>query len=125
MDLNAQQMRILGEIVNSKLKGREERVFLIGDFNRPPIGAPFALLKKQTSLDDSWLQLGLPEISTFNDYGKLDFFNDSSQRIDWILFSSDLKPQSVTVDRYRQTRSGKEDVFPSDHFPVIGKFSFD
>jgi endonuclease/exonuclease/phosphatase family metal-dependent hydrolase len=87
-------------------------VILMGDFNNSPLGPIRKTLLEELHLKDPWIELGLVEETSHHG------FNGSSatngDRIDWILV-----PESFAVEEIRLEKISFENIFPSDHYPLL------
>lgn len=91
-------------------------VIVVGDLNAGPGSGPVRRLLASESphLLDAWRHANpaAPEQPTFNGWGE----RCEGARIDWILVSGGLEPESCTVDLRRV-----EGRWPSDHAPVVAR----
>ena len=90
-------------------------MILLGDFNESPKG------KVRKNILSNFELVDPVELSLEIDQGTHHKFNgDNSQtsRIDWILSSSNFK-----CEKFEICKDHEGNLFPSDHFPVWGKFN--
>jgi endonuclease/exonuclease/phosphatase family metal-dependent hydrolase len=92
-------------------------VLLIGDFNAAAgANKAYDILTAEKFFTDAWLaalEKHGEGVNTFNDFKPVKM---NGERIDWILTRGD-----VTVERTEVSTFGRDDQFPSDHFPVAAK----
>jgi endonuclease/exonuclease/phosphatase family metal-dependent hydrolase len=88
---------------------------LVGDFNLTPDTPGHGRLIEGAGLRDLWEALGKGESEAGTCH---DWDGKPKTRIDWILASPDLEPESIERSMYR--RDGR---YPSDHFPVVACFA--
>ncbi|MBY0518667.1 MAG: endonuclease/exonuclease/phosphatase family protein [Bacteriovoracaceae bacterium] len=93
-----------------ELKHADEYLVLMGDFNDSPASRTRELLTNHLNLFDAW---SAPEESTHHPFtGHF----PQGQRIDWILADQKDLIQKIYLDK-----SSRENLWPSDHFPVIAE----
>jgi len=108
-----EQAKVLCEQLNN-LNIDKLPIILMGDFNEGPKGKVREIIDEKLKLQDGWLQLDLPETGSFHKFqGEL----PDAERIDWILHSDLIKIDSIQLDK-----RVVEDLYPSDHFPVLATF---
>ena len=89
-------------------------VILMGDFNEGPSGEVRNQINSSSlNLKDSWTKK--EEGSHHRFTGK----NEDTVRIDWVMHSSSLSSKETSL-----VKDSKENLYPSDHFPVITTISF-
>lgn len=103
------------KLLNNKIKeiAGEKPVFVLGDFNFQPKSDPYNEITKAT-LNDSRLLLKTepkgPE-GTFNGFR---FGATHKRRIDFVFVNKKVGVKSYEVINY-----SKDQIYPSDHFPVL------
>ncbi len=103
---NAFKKRALqAELLTEQIKNSPYPIVLCGDFNDPPSSFTYHYLTQ--NLDDSFVEQGIGKGATFSR-------NVFSYRIDYILHSYHLSCLNFSVP----------EVDYSDHYPVIGEYSF-
>ena len=111
--------RILAERI--KVLPADVPVFILGDFNsKAEDSVPYAMLTASI-LKDAWptaKQRVGPAI-TWSAFAPPESGPDS--RIDWILYRGD----HITVDECETVLHHEGNRYPSDHFPVLAKFTLD
>ena len=108
-----QQAKVLKKLI-SQINSERLPYILCGDFNEGPTEAVHNELLSG-ELNDPWLELKLPEETSFHRFQK-NF--SQGKRIDWILSSKEITVPHILLDK-----SEKAPLFPSDHYPVIAHFS--
>lgn len=95
----------------------ENRVMVTGDFNELVGSEAWQILTGTLvyegvtgNLLDPWTELQIPEQGSFHGFTGI---ATSDRKIDWILHSQGLVPDSASVIQYAE-----EGHYPSDHFPV-------
>lgn len=98
---------------------------LMGDFNLSPTSDSHALFCGEKNLNgtagrfkDAWIAAGKTETGAGTYHGFKD--DQSGDRIDWILFTRELKIKNIQI--IRDNLFGR---YPSDHFPVAATFRFE
>lgn len=111
-----QQVRVLCEQIERNLD--PETVLLIcGDFNDAPNSiVREILLRFFPTLQDAWKLFNQQEETSHHAFNG-DY--QSGTRIDWIMLDERIKVIDCQMDK-----SHKAGKYPSDHFPVVCKFSF-
>lgn len=102
-----EQIKVLGDF----LKTHAHDYLLCGDFNESPEGDVFKFLTTECELTDPWKK---PEQTSFH---KFSGENENGFRIDWILHSKNFNNSTIEFDERSENK-----IWPSDHFPVLGKF---
>ena len=105
--------KLLNEKIN-KMAG-DKSVFVTGDFNFQPASAPYAETISQNLSDSRKIVESEPTGSegTMNGFRYGATFK---RRIDFIFVN-----QKVKVKKYEVINYSKDEIYPSDHFPVIIK----
>lgn len=95
--------------------------FLIGDFNEGAGDDSWRILTGDLTyentagdLEDPWTVLGLTEAGTFHGFDGI----AGTSRIDWLLHTKDV----VDIEAFIVS-DDFDGYYPSDHFPVFGRFS--
>ena len=104
---------LLNEIRKVNLKN--ECLIITGDFNESPSEEVRKNIVSQIDVFDP-IELGF-EVDQ-GTHHRFDGDNSGSTRIDWILAHKSLKCHAYKI--IKENKNGK---FPSDHFPVYGRFS--
>ena len=89
---------------------------LLGDFNSDPESAVVRALTATSDLEDSYSLVETPQgpIGTFQGFGSV----PDTARIDYIFFN----PKVLQAQTLRHVSLQKENLFLSDHWPVVVKF---
>jgi len=112
-ETRVKQARVLQEQI--KLINQDGHPYLIcGDFNEGPSEDVHQLLI-QSPLIDPWIELKLPEETSFHRFQE-NFKN--GKRIDWIVCTNEIEIPQIFLDKEINFP-----LFPSDHYPVIAHFS--
>jgi len=91
-------------------------IVLLGDFNESPFNGVREIIDNSNlGLTDAWLHFNQEEEASHHGFKG---FRKDGTRIDWILTSKELVPQSIQL--YKESEDG---IYPSDHFPVISEFT--
>lgn len=86
-------------------------LILMGDFNDAPDGKVRKMILEQFDLKDPWIEESIPEETSHHAFlGE----KSSGVRIDWILV-----PQAFAVEEIRLEKKSFNDIFPSDHYPLL------
>ena len=114
-ETRVEQIKVLLE-ETFKVNSSNEALLICGDFNEHPEGdVRNTLTSIRDNLFDPWSHHELEEETTYHKFkGKL----DSGSRIDWILADNRFESLEIKINK-----ESKEGIYPSDHFPVIAKFS--
>lgn len=99
-----------------KINSQNLPVILLGDFNEDPRGDVRNHITNRWNLNDAWNLLGKKEQGSFHQF---DGNTNHDMRIDWILTSEHFNCQNIYF--YQES---KENIFPSDHFPLFGVYQF-
>lgn len=89
----------------------DQSVVVTGDFNLPPTSLEHRRLLSLALVGGRHL---LDPLANHSGGSCHDFDGKPKQRIDWVLFSDDIKPAGAEVVTYNEQGS-----YPSDHFPVV------
>jgi endonuclease/exonuclease/phosphatase family metal-dependent hydrolase len=94
-----------------KLNEQNLPIILMGDFNDSPSGAIRKIIIDALELKDPWIEIANPEESSHHS-----FCGDekSGERIDWILI-----PLACAIDEIKLEKKSYDNVFPSDHYPLL------
>ena len=108
-EARAGQARTLLKLL-SDINGDHLPVIIVGDFNDTPDSLPYQILAEQ--YDDAWRRLHRPdeEVSTWHGFSGV----GQRGRLDWVLISPEVEVKAVKI-----LRTSYDNVFPSDHFPVL------
>lgn len=102
----------------AKLITPEQKLILLGDFNDSPFSEPRAVIEKNfPQLKDVWAQFNTEEETSHHGFNSE---INAGSRIDWILVDERIKACASYMDK---SHSG--DLYPSDHYPVIAKLSYE
>lgn len=94
-----------------KINMRNLPLILLGDFNDSPKGEIRKILLENLDLIDPWIELGHPEETSHHAFkGE----KEEGDRIDWILI-----PHSFMVEEIQLEKKSFNDIFPSDHYPLL------
>jgi endonuclease/exonuclease/phosphatase family metal-dependent hydrolase len=105
-----QQINVLTNEI-AQLNIRKLPVILMGDFNDSPTSSVRKIITERLHLKDPWIELGLPEETSHHSFkGEL----TSGDRIDWILV-----PEAFAVEDIHLEKKSFENIFPSDHYPLL------
>jgi endonuclease/exonuclease/phosphatase family metal-dependent hydrolase len=109
------QVRVLGKEIKRFWK-EDSSLIIMGDFNDSPESEVRTALKEEfKDLQDPWKSFNNVEETSHHSFkGKI----ENGARIDWIMVDRALKVESCFLDK-----TDRQGYFPSDHFPVICKFS--
>jgi endonuclease/exonuclease/phosphatase family metal-dependent hydrolase len=109
------QIQVLAE--ETKRHSKDQPLVVMGDFNDSPESAVRQQLQKELpDLVDSWKAFHAHEETSHHAFlGEM----ENGARIDWVMTDKSLKLLSSEMDKTE--RQGK---YPTDHFPIITKFSF-
>ncbi len=86
-------------------------LILMGDFNDSPDSTIRKIILEELDLKDPWIEEAIPEETTHHS-----FLGDKAEgaRIDWILV-----PQAFAVQDIRLEKKSFNNIFPSDHYPLL------
>lgn len=86
-------------------------LILMGDFNDSPGSIIRKIILEKLDLKDPWIEEAIPEETTHHS-----FLGDKAEgsRIDWILV-----PQAFAVQDIRLEKKSFNNIFPSDHYPLL------
>jgi endonuclease/exonuclease/phosphatase family metal-dependent hydrolase len=100
-----------------KINHQNLPVVITGDFNESPHEEVRSLLNIQCpDLYDPWIQLKNDEETS---YHKFDGKNPEGTRIDWIMVDKSFSVENIILEK--RDLNG---IYPSDHFFVLGSFTF-
>lgn len=103
------------KLVNEKIKAMadDKPVFVTGDFNFRPESEPYKTMVNQSLSDSKTISVSVPKGSkgTMNSFRYGATFK---HRIDFIFVNDKVK-----VNEYQVINYSKDEIFPSDHFPVM------
>jgi endonuclease/exonuclease/phosphatase family metal-dependent hydrolase len=105
-----QQVNVLINEIQ-KMNKLQLPIILLGDFNDSPKGAIRKTLIERLNLFDPWIKLGQPEETSHHGFRGS---NETGDRIDWILI-----PHSFVIEEIQLEKRSFNDVFPSDHYPLL------
>lgn len=94
-----------------KLNQQRLPLILMGDFNDSPMSAIRKTILEKLHLKDPWIELGHSEETSHHGFNGTAANGD---RIDWILV-----PEVFAVENIRLEKSSFENIFPSDHYPLL------
>lgn len=94
-----------------KINKEKLPLILMGDFNDSPNSAIRKLITEKLSLKDPWIEMGLPEETSHHGFTGVAANGD---RIDWILV-----PEAFAVEEIQLEKNSFENIFPSDHYPLL------
>lgn len=94
-----------------KLNEENLPLILMGDFNDSPNGRVREIILEQLDLKDPWIEAGLAEETTHHAFSGDKATGD---RIDWILI-----PKSFAIEEIKLEKKSFNDIFPSDHYPLL------
>ncbi len=105
-----EQVKVLIKEVQS-LNDKNLPIILLGDFNDSPKSQIRQTLLQNLNLIDPWIELALPEETTHHGFlGK----KSKGERIDWILV-----PESFSVESIYLEKKDFNQIYPSDHYPLL------
>ena len=108
------------ELVNQKIKiiAGDKPVFVLGDFNFQPDSEPYAEITSKALADSQTISEKEPAgpEGTFNSFR---VGANHKRRIDFIFVNKRVK-----VKNYKVIDFAKNDIYPSDHFPVLIEAKF-
>lgn len=109
------QIKVLLEEVY-EVNSSNEALLLCGDFNENPEGlVRKTLMTTRDNLYDPWISFNHPEETTYHKFkGKL----EEGSRIDWIIADKRFNCSEIKL-----IKENTEEIYPSDHFPVVATFS--
>ncbi len=92
-------------------------LILCGDFNESPFGQVRRIINNGfKDLYDPWFMLNKKEDASHHSFkGSL----KNNERIDWIMVDKKLRCHNIHLDK-----SSQNNLYPSDHYPLKGTFSF-
>lgn len=107
------QVEVAIEMIN-KINHAKFPIIVMGDFNDKPEGTVYQMITSKLALKDHWKIKNIPEESSHHGFtGK----NDDGHRIDWFLVSSEFNCDKIYLDKTK-----KNDLYLSDHFPLVATF---
>ncbi len=108
-----QQVKVLIREVHNINKDQLP-IILLGDFNDSPNGKIHKTLLKDLNLIDPWIEIGHPEGPSHHGFKGEKNENENGDRIDWILI-----PRSFSIENIQLEKKSFENIFPSDHYPLL------
>lgn len=113
-DTRVGQVSVLSKEIKRFWK-REDRLFIMGDFNDSPTGAVRKILDSEFDLQDTWKLFHRHEETSHHAFHGEE---PNGNRIDWILADKRVSVNESFMDQSK--RNGK---FPTDHFPVVARLT--
>jgi endonuclease/exonuclease/phosphatase family metal-dependent hydrolase len=115
-ETRVEQVKVLAQEIKRVWDGRS-LLIIMGDFNDGPESEVRSILKKEfPGIVDPWKKFHSTEETSHHAF--LGEFQNGS-RIDWILVNGEVKIEDYFMDK--STSNGK---YPTDHFPIVCKLSF-
>lgn len=112
-DTRLTQIQIAVEEMN-KIRDPKDLIIIMGDFNdNPSSSVRSELLRSLPDLYDPWVSLKKVEETSYHSFKGS---NKMGHRIDWILLDQKIGCHDIFLEK---TKS--DQIWPSDHFPVICK----
>lgn len=109
-ETRVEQVKVLINEVRS-LNKEKLPVILMGDFNDSPESLVRKTILDNLDLKDPWIEMGYAEETTHHAFlGE----QSSGERIDWILI-----PKAFAVEEIRLEKKSTNNIFPSDHYPLL------
>jgi len=94
-----------------KLNQNNLPLILMGDFNDSPESMVRKMILENLDLKDPWIEEAMPEETSHHSFlGE----KASGVRIDWILI-----PLAFAVEEIRLEKKSYNNIFPSDHYPLL------
>lgn len=105
-----EQTKVLVNEIN-KINKNNIPLILMGDFNDSPESSIRKIILEELDLKDPWIEEAIPEETSHHS-----FLGDKAEgvRIDWILV-----PLAFAVQDIRLEKKSFDDIFPSDHYPLL------
>lgn len=104
-----EQAKVLAQEVK-KING-DLPLVILGDFNDAPSSMVQEEISKPLGLKDHWSEQGIPEESSHH---KFSGENETGTRIDWVLASQEFQCSEIYFEKKHS-----ENIYPSDHFPLM------
>ena len=108
-DTRVHQVRVLIEEIK---KISSLPIVIMGDFNEAPLTHLKKDLMNAFDLKDPWVEKNYPEETSH--HGFLGSESKPGERIDWILI-----PKSFECLELQMEKRSFDNVFPSDHYPIL------
>ncbi len=113
-----EQIKVL--LMETKKLGLQDTPWILtGDFNESPVENVRKEIDQLANLRDPWIEKKKKEISTFHKFNGQYDLKFGGARIDWILTTNDFFCEELEA-----ILEEKNGIFPSDHFPIIGRYQF-
>lgn len=112
------QMRVMLEQVQ-QINTQNLPMLFMGDFNESPFGPTRKVMNTFLSeLYDPWQKLKYEEETTYHKFRGQLSEEEGGARIDWIMASPEFKVHSIEIEKKH-----RDQLYPSDHFPIKAEFS--
>ena len=94
------------------LLGVQDDVIIMGDFNESPLTEVKKDLMDAFGLKDPWIEKNYPEETSHHGFSGTSAV--TGDRIDWILM-----PKSFECTKLVMDKRSFQNVYPSDHYPLV------
>jgi endonuclease/exonuclease/phosphatase family metal-dependent hydrolase len=110
--LNSTRVSQIQVLITEIKKINDRELVIMGDFNESPLTSIKADLMNAFGLKDPWVEKNYPEETSHHSFNGLDAM--TGDRIDWILIPKSYECSSLVMDK-----RSVENVYPSDHYPIL------
>ncbi len=110
--LSSTRLSQIHVLINEVKKINARPLIIMGDFNESPLTEVKKDLMDAFGLKDPWIEKNYPEETSHHGFSGISAV--TGDRIDWILMPKSFECTSLVLDK-----RSFENVYPSDHYPLV------